>query len=228
MHRGTAHRFRHSLLAMMLLLTACGDSSDPAPIVTSDDMPGVAYENNGMNGTSNQTIGSPLPGAAQFASPDSLQSAPSTPPGTRPFRRFEPAVILDATGFAQPMAAATLFIPHGWRTTGGVFWANEYMCANGYNFGWSATSPDGLTSMAVWPQAAWEANTSGTPSTRPGCPLLNINTVRGYLEGLLQQMVPGARVLDFRERPDLVLSDDPNFEPYRDLQLEGRKLEPVR
>ncbi len=192
------------LVSLVLLLAACNDGSDPVPAGTADGMPGASYDNNAMNGMPPQPVNGTLPAAAQVASPYSLPTAPTTPSATRPFRRFEPAVILDATGFAQPMAAATLFIPHGWRTTGGVFWAQEFGCTNGYNFGWSATSPDGLTSMAVWPQAAWEANTSGTPSTRPGCPLLNINTIRGYLEGLVQQMVPGARALDFRERPDLL------------------------
>ena len=81
----------------------------------------------------------------------------------------EPAVILDATGFEAPMAASTLFLPRGWQTQGGVYWAREYMCTNGYNFLWTATSPDGATSINVLPQERWETNNvNGQPST-PGC-----------------------------------------------------------
>lgn len=188
----------------VLLLTSCSESNDPVQESAAVDAQVARDTDNDMNTFSGPPLDTAMPASAGYSPPNTLPPAQSTVSTTRPFRHFEPAVILDATGFAQPMAAATLFIPHGWRTTGGVFWAQEFTCTNGYNFGWSATSPDGLTSMAVWPQTAWEANTSGTPSTRPGCPLLNINTVRGYLEGLVQQMVPGARALDFRERPDLL------------------------
>ena len=67
--------------------------------------------------------------------------AAGLPPGAI---RFEKAMIVDATGFESPMAATTLFLPAGWRTQGGVFWGQEFMCTNGYNFNWIASAPDGL------------------------------------------------------------------------------------
>ncbi len=187
-------------MVCLMVLSACGGSDEPAPTIepVASLHAGYADHSDANNGV-NTTPYSPV----NPETPASTMAAPPPPASTRPFRRFEPAVILDATGFAQPMAAASLFIPHGWQTSGGVFWAREFLCTNGYNFNWTAVSPDGLMSIAVWPQAAWEANTTGTASTQPGCPLLNINSVRGYLEGLVQQMLPNARVLDFRERPDL-------------------------
>ncbi|NWG92029.1 MAG: hypothetical protein HXY21_05915 [Parvularculaceae bacterium] len=122
----------------------------------------------------------------------------------RNYMRFEPAVIVDATGFERPIGAASLFIPHGWRTEGGVYWASDFLCVNGYNFLWSATSPDGSMSLGISPQAAW-AFASGVPaSPQPGCPTVAIASVRQYLEASLQQSMPGARVLDYRDRPDLV------------------------
>lgn len=187
-------------MASLLVLSACGGSSEPASTSAPTASPDAAYTDSGyVNNSMITTPNTPV----STVTPASTLYPPTSPASARPFRRFEPAVIIDATGFAQPMAAASLFIPHGWQTSGGVFWAQEFLCTNGYNFNWTATSPDGLMSIAVWPQAAWEANTTGAPSTQPGCPLLNINTVRGYLEGLVQQMLPGAHVLDFRERPDL-------------------------
>ena len=68
-----------------------------------------------------------------------VQAAP--PPKAAPRTvRMEPAVVIDATGFEKPMAAATLFVPHGWRTEVGVQWGQEFLCTNGYAFRWSATS----------------------------------------------------------------------------------------
>lgn len=145
------------LLAVLLalFLAASSKGNDPAPdspMGNAAVAPRTAYDLTNLNA---------MPDTLANSGPQPSMRAPvSYPPQnaplatTRPFRRFESTVSLDDTGFAQPMAAATLFIPHGWRTTGGVFWAQEFTCTNGYSFGWTATSPDGLTSMALWPQAA--------------------------------------------------------------------------
>lgn len=117
--------------------------------------------------------------------------------------RVEPAVVLDATGFEQPMGAATLFIPHGWRTEGGIVWGQEYMCTNGYGFQWRATSPDGSSSIAILPSERWESNNYGAPASSPGCKLASYANVRQYLESLAQRLRPGVRVLDFRVRQDI-------------------------
>lgn len=118
--------------------------------------------------------------------------------------RLVPQVILDATGFAEPMAAASIFVPYGWKTEGGVLWARDFMCTNGYNFLWTATAPDRSMSIGIAPQTRWEMNTSGTPATQPGCELLQIQSARQYLQMKVQKEVPGARILDYRDRPDLV------------------------
>ena len=89
-------------------------------------------------------------------------SAAAPPPG---IVRFDRAIIVDAVGFEQPMAASTMFIPHGWQTQGGVVWGREYLCTNGYNVNWSATSPDGSTSITILPQEKWESNNYGGPRT---------------------------------------------------------------
>ncbi len=120
------------------------------------------------------------------------------------FMRLEPAVIVDRTGFAQPVGAASLFIPYGWRTEGGVYWAAEYLCTNGYNFAWVATSPDGSMRLGVGPQQGWAYASAGPASPQPGCPTQRVDSVRRYLEANMQGIAPDARALDFRARPDLV------------------------
>ena len=77
------------------------------------------------------------------------------------------------------------------------------MCTNGYNFLWTATSPDGASSINVLPQERWETNNvNGQPST-PGCQSAPYTTTRQYLESVVQRWRPGARVLDYRVREDL-------------------------
>jgi hypothetical protein len=128
-------------------------------------------------------------------------AADGLPPGAL---RVEKAVIVDATGFEAPLAATTLFLPAGWRTQGGVFWGQEFMCTNGYNYNWAATSPDGRTSIAVLPQARWETNNYGAAPSTPGCQSAPYTNVRQYLEAVVQRWKQGARVLDFRAREDLM------------------------
>jgi hypothetical protein len=115
----------------------------------------------------------------------------------------EKAAIVDANGFEAPMAAATLFLPRGWQSRGGVQWASEFMCTNGYNFDWSASSPDGQLNVLVLPQVRWEWNNIGAGASNPGCGIAQIQNVRQYLEAVLQQRLPQARVLDYRAREDL-------------------------
>lgn len=118
--------------------------------------------------------------------------------------RFERGVIIDPTGFAQPMAVSSLFVPYGWRSQGGVFWGQQFMCTNGYNFEWSATAPDGSAGIMVLPQAKWENNDYGAGSSSPGCSAAPYTTARAWIEALAGRTFPGARVIDYRDRPDLV------------------------
>jgi hypothetical protein len=122
------------------------------------------------------------------------------PPGAL---HVERAVILDATGFEAPMAASTLFLPRGWQTQGGVYWALEFMCTNGYNVMWSAASPDGALTINVLPQARWELNNYNAPPATPGCQPAPYRNVQQYLESVVQGWRPGSRPLDFRTRDDL-------------------------
>ncbi len=118
--------------------------------------------------------------------------------------RLEKAVIVDATGFEAPLAAVTLFLPAGWRTQGGVLWGQQYLCTNGYNFEWSAQSPDGAQTIQVLPQVKWEANNYGAAPSTPGCQAAPFTTARQYLEAVVQRWHPGARPLGYRPREDLM------------------------
>ncbi len=130
---------------------------------------------------------------------------PAAPPRGLPKSalRMEPAVILDPTGFEEPMVASTLFLPLGWNAVGGVSWGAQYMCTNGYVFDWSATSPDGAASVAVLPQERWEWNNYGAPASSPGCTIAAITNVRSYLEDRVRRTYEAVRLTGFRAREDL-------------------------
>ena len=117
--------------------------------------------------------------------------------------RFDRAVIVDPVGFEAPMAALTMFVPHGWQTEGGVLWGREYLCTNGYNFNWTATSPDGSSRMSILPQQKWESNNYGAAASTPGCVSAPYTTTQAYLAAVVQLWHPGAQLPDYRRRPDL-------------------------
>lgn len=216
---------KRAAIVSFALLAACAKSSDDArgadgatdaALATSEAYEsgdaGVSDGNfSGADGLSISSDGL-APGEtrvamAATAQPNGAQNARSSGPSRARgnVMRLQPGVIVDATGFAQPMAAASIFIPHGWKTEGGVYWARDFMCTNGYNFIWSATAPDGSMSIGIAPQTAWEMNSAGAAgATRPGCQLMQIQSARQYLENYVTRFIPGARILDFRDRPDLV------------------------
>ncbi|MEP7312341.1 MAG: hypothetical protein ABI859_07140 [Pseudomonadota bacterium] len=122
------------------------------------------------------------------------------PPGALRAQRVQ---IMDRNGFGEPLPAIFALIPLGWRTQGGVQWGNQFMCVNGYNFDWVAQSPDGLQTVAIMPQQKWESNNYGAGASNPGCGSAQIRSVQQYLQATVSRMGNGARVLDFRPRPDL-------------------------
>lgn len=187
------------MILALVLTAACGKSSADATSAPS-------AEDFGDAGAVEVSTGSLSPGETQVA-----MAAMAPNDGARPLGRLRgnvvrlaPQVILDATGFAEPMAAATIFVPHGWRIDGGVFWDRQFMCTNGYNFIWTATAPDQSMSIGIAPQTAWEMNSLGAQPTRPGCQLMQIQSARDYLQATVQRSVQGARILDYRDRPDLL------------------------
>ena len=116
--------------------------------------------------------------------------------------RLSPSAVVDANGFGQPVVAATLFAPHGWKTSGGIAWGQKHACVNGYAYAWSAESPDEQRGMAILPQRRWEWNANQQPS-KPDCPIAQIDSVQSYIEAILPEYLPQARILTLRPRPDL-------------------------
>lgn len=128
--------------------------------------------------------------------------------------RFTRSAVLDPAGMAQPVTAGTLFVPHGWRTSGGIVWDPKYACTDYIGVEWSATSPDGQSRIAFLPPGRWEQNNTGNPQPlKIGCTQQPFTDARGYLTAVARLVWPDARVLDYRRRPDLEANKAPSSRP---------------
>ncbi len=118
--------------------------------------------------------------------------------------RVREVQIIDRNGFERPIPAAHMLLPHDWQVQGGVMWSPNSPCGQSGIYEWAAWSPDGLFGVELMPNASWQMN--NLPAQFQGmdpCPKRNATSVRQYLEQLAQERRPGARVLDYRDRPDL-------------------------
>ena len=110
--------------------------------------------------------------------------------------------ITDGAGFSEPMTAATAEIPASWRAQGGVFWNHGTNCVtNKVRFDWRARSRDDLHGFEIMPRYNWQV--TGTQIRMNPCPAQPFRSAREFLEAVVQQRRAGARVLQYRDRPDI-------------------------
>jgi hypothetical protein len=111
-------------------------------------------------------------------------------------------VSIDDPGVIAALPAMSVLVPMGWRTTGGII-AGSGTCSAPYGVNWQATSPDGRSSISIFPTEVWSySNTGGSGDCVPA----TFTSAREYLEAHVQRAYAGARVLDYRERPDYASS----------------------
>lgn len=199
MHRPSPRPLSLSFLSAIVLslcLSACGrspaataqaESFSPAPDVLG------AYPAGGDAASPVNPPGDTGGGAAAPAAADGLQRV----------------TIMDQNGFGAPIPAMTIDLPAGWQPVqGGVIWDAQARCGNSPRFDWRTQSPDGQQAFEMLPTEVWQYNNlpvmQGMQGIETPCPTWQISTVRDYLQSLVQRKRPGARVLDFRARPDLI------------------------
>lgn len=117
---------------------------------------------------------------------------------------MQDVTIIHAKGFNHPMPVATVRIPSEWVTRGGIEWDRQTQCvSNMMRFGWTASSPDGSQGFEIRPGYTWQVQ--GTENPMNPCSPLPVNSVRDFLNMIVNQRYGNrARVLEFRNRPDLV------------------------
>ena len=159
---------------------------------------------------------STAPLAAPVSSPDRTYAEPAH----RGARGVRPVEIVDAAGFGQPVVAAVAEIPEGWQAEGGVRWNRETNCVtNQLQLAWRATSPDGSEIVEILPGFNWQVQ--GTAIQMNPCPAMPFATARDFLTAVVEQNRPGARILQYRDRPDLAqpgaqASQNPNVRVHQE------------
>ncbi len=195
------------LISLVILMTACSPAEDSE----ADDL-GTSLE----GGTTR---------VAQ-ADPAQLRSAADSAAGSMPKGavRVQKAEVVDRHGFEKPMTAFTVLIPAGWRTEGGIVW-QQNMSGCGKNtphVAWRATSPDGLSAMEILPEETWSGNnTQGYNMPQQGCPNLWIRTAKEYIHTWVEHNRRGARVLEYRDRPDFVAALKKQLQQQQQVALPG-------
>jgi hypothetical protein len=127
---------------------------------------------------------------------------PSPAAAQQPAAGFQAAEIIDHRGFGGPLPAATAEIPVKWRTEGGVDWDRATHCvANQVRLQWRASAPDDRQALELMHGFSWQIQGASIP-TNP-CPVLPLSTTRDFLQAVVQQRRQGARILEYRDRPDI-------------------------
>lgn len=177
-------------MVIVAVTTGCGGSSPPASTESAEppvaEVAVVPVQN----------------GAAATPRPDNVGAATGTrkplPEGVVMLRR----VAIPDSGVIAQGTALTALIPEGWQARGGVI-PSRGLCSEPFAVDWTAVSPDGRSRLAIFPTEIWQwSNTSIQSDCQPGA----FTNVREYLAARVQRSVPGARILDYRERPDFARS----------------------
>ncbi|NWG91129.1 MAG: hypothetical protein HXY21_01285 [Parvularculaceae bacterium] len=135
-----------------------------------------------------------------LATPGSA-AAPAAPPQTTPLPAGVVAlqrVAINDPGVIARGPALHGLMPASWRAEGGVV-AAQRPCSEPALFDWRATAPDGRSTVSIFPTDVWQWSNTPMPSD---CRKGEAATVRDYLAARIAAVHPGARVLDFRDRPD--------------------------
>lgn len=135
---------------------------------------------------------------------DATPAAPAAAATAAPMasRQGGETAIVDAQGFGAPMVAVLVDLPAGWQSQGGVQWDRRTNCAaNQLRLGWMAASADGRQAFELMHGLSWQLQ--GRAVQMNPCPVLPFASARDFLMAVVQQRRPGARLLDYRDRPDL-------------------------
>ncbi len=157
------------------------------------------------------------------ATAHSKQSGPADltklPAGAIVLRR----VLIEDRGVIHRGPAMSALIPAGWQAQGGVV-GPQSGCSEPFLVDWTATSPDGRSALGIFPTEAWRWSTF--PMQTP-CPEAVLRTARDYLQSRATRAFPGARPLDYRDRPDFAQSAAENAQRLLNM-AQGMGLSDMR
>ncbi len=114
--------------------------------------------------------------------------------------RVQRVEIIDNKGFEKPMVAATIMVPAGWKSSGEVQWRVGRQCGRAYGLQLQAEAPDGSGVIELSVPEAWGASSFGTPVG--DCPQATFRDAREYLSSWVARNRQGARLIEYKPRPD--------------------------
>ncbi len=114
--------------------------------------------------------------------------------------RVQRVEIIDRKGFEKPMVAATIMVPAGWQNSGEVQWRIGRQCGRAYSLHLQAEAPDGSAAIELSVPEAWGATSFGTPLG--DCPQASFRDARQYLASWIARNRQGARLVEYKPRPD--------------------------
>jgi hypothetical protein len=131
--------------------------------------------------------------------------------------RVTTANIIDHGGFEKPLVAASMFVPAGWPTQSDVQWNMNLNCGAAQSLRLRAIAPDGSARFELMPGESWSASNYG--GKVDGCQTASFRDSREYLQAWVQRYRPGARLLDYRTRPDRSVASEQRQFPTSSVRI---------
>lgn len=207
-----------AIASLCLLPAACGRAPD------AEAQPGGDPAAAGGRASALVRPADPPTGDATAAAPlDPMAPMPAADPAATATGGLQRIAVIDPNGFEKPMPALWVQVPAGWRTGGGVVWDPQAPCGATPSYQWQAQSPDGRQSLRMLPAEAWSFDNLNL-GVQGNCPRWPITDVRTYLQSLVERQRPGARVLDFRMRNDLLRVPAPPSDAQTRFWKEGGEM----
>lgn len=137
-------------------------------------------------------------------------------------QNVQQAQIIDRHGFGRPLVAATLSIPKGWKSEGGIVWSqNASGCGPApTHINWHALAPDGIGMISVLPEETWSGNNLPVQG-QTQCPNVTVTDTKQFVLSFVQRHRPNARLLDYHDRPDIVAKVNQQIEQTRQPAIYG-------
>jgi len=132
------------------------------------------------------------------------------------------AQIIDRQGFGRPLVAATVSIPAGWKTEGGIVW-NQNMSGCGpapTHVNWRAIAPDGIGMISILPEETWSGHNLPVQA-QTQCPNVTITDTKQFILDFVQRHRPNAHLLDYQDRQDIVAKINQQIEAMRQPDMYG-------
>ena len=103
---------------------------------------------------------------------------------------------IEDPGIIRKGNALPMLVPDGWTSRGGIE-RKPNLCSEIFGVNWTAVSPDGQSSLLIFPTEGWQASTKPIQSD---CRNAGFQTTGDYLAARIQQMYPGAKILGYTPR----------------------------